>query len=217
MKPIKYLLDLIFPPKCVFCNKVLKDGSICATCERELPYTAGDAVSQKLPFIERCVAPLYYEGNVRESVLRYKFFGNQAYSARYGEIMSVCIDKELDCGSIDVVSWVPLSKKRLRKRGYDQAKLLADEISHRLSLEESPLLIKTGSNKVQSKTKNAAERSRNVSGMYRIADGAHVSGKTVLLVDDVVTTGSTLSECARMLRKAGAAKIYCAAIARHRD
>lgn len=214
---VKWFLDLVYPPKCVFCEKVLKNGRICTDCLKDLPYTAGDAVSQKLPFIDSCIAPLYYEDKVRESILRYKFFGMQAYSAEYGEIMSEFIDNNLDCGSIDVISWVPLSRIRLRGRGYNQSQLVGSDISKRLGLPKKALLVKTGNNKPQSRTSSAAERAKNVSGMYRAADAEYVKGKTVLLIDDVVTTGSTLSECARVLKKSGAKCVYCAAIARHRD
>ena len=69
----------------------------------------------------------------------------------------------------------------------------------------------------QSKASDAKQRSENVSGAYQVTDGAEVKGKYILLVDDVVTTGSTLSEAARMLKKAGAKAVYCAALARHED
>lgn len=78
-------------------------------------------------------------------------------------------------------------------------------------------LVKIRNNPAQSKTKNAAQRSKNVIGAYRVNDKFDVRDKNILLIDDVVTTGSTLSECARVLRRAGANKVYCAAIARSKD
>lgn len=116
-----------------------------------------------------------------------------------------------------MISWVPLSKLRQHKRGYNQAKLLAEGIAKSVDLPLAPCLVKTRNNPAQSKTKSAAERSRNVVGVYRLKDKVDVKGKNILLIDDVVTTGSTLSECARILRKAGANKVYCATIARHLD
>lgn len=216
-KLFNYILDLIYPRKCIFCGKVLDKADICNECERILPRTKGDGISQKLSFITKCVSPLYYDGIVRESFLRYKFMGVQAYSVRYGEFMSECVENNLDCSDIDVISCVPLSSKRFRKRGYNQAELLAKEISKNLAIPEKQLLKKIKDNPAQSGTDSAKERLRNVSGVYALKDNAEVSGKTVLLIDDIVTTGATLSECARVLRKEGAARVYAVTLARHRD
>lgn len=100
----------------------------------------GDSVAQKFPFIDKCVSPLYYKDKVRTSVHRYKFGGCPAYSRRYGILMSDCVENNLDCRSIDVISWIPLSKKRLRQRGYDQARLIAEEISSKTGLPCRQLL-----------------------------------------------------------------------------
>ena len=212
-----YVLDLIYPRKCVFCGKVLKKSDICNDCLETLPYTKGDEASQKLSFIPKCVSPLFYEDKVRESFLRYKFAGIQSYSVRYGAFMSKCIENNLDCSGIDVISCVPLSNKRLRKRGYNQAELLAKEIAKALDIPYMPMLKKTRDNPAQSGTKNAKERLSNVVGAYSMQSKVSVEGKTVLLVDDIVTTGATLSECARTLRKAGAERVYAATLARQRD
>lgn len=217
MKIIKFILDLIYPPKCVFCDSVINDDWICNECLVSLPYVTGDALVQRFTYVAKCLAPLYYEGKVREAILRYKFFGASAYSKYLGEVMSDCIENNLDTGDIDVISWVPLSRKRLKKRGYNQSKLLAERISCILGIPKADLLRKIRNNPAQSGTSSAAERAKNVQGVYAARRGASLEGKTVLLIDDVVTTGSTLSECARILRLAGADKVYCAAIARHRD
>ena len=131
--------------------------------------------------------------------------------------MTECIENNLDCSGIDVISCVPLSSKRLRKRGYNQAELLAKEISKNLAIPEKQLLKKIKDNPAQSGTDSTKERLSNVSGVYALNDNAEVSGKTVLLVDDIVTTGATLSECARVLRKEGVARVYAVTLARHRD
>ena len=125
--------------------------------------------------------------------------------------------ENLYCGDIDVISWVPLSKKRLRKRGYNQAQLLAETVSRELDIPAEATLVKTVDNPTQSGTKNAGERAKNVRGVYSTEDPKNIRGKAVLLIDDVVTTGSTLSECAKTLVNDGALYVYCAAIARHKD
>lgn len=217
MSVINYILDLVYPRKCVFCGKVIEKRDICNECRGKLPYTRGDEVSQKIPFITECVSPLFYDDMVRKSFLRYKFSGVQAYAVRYGKFMAECVENNLDYSTVDVISCVPLSKKRQRSRGYNQARLLAKEISASLDIPEKELLKKIKDNPAQSRTKNAKERLTNVSGVYSLQSGSDVDGKTVLLVDDIITTGATLSECARILRRAGAEKVFAVTLARHRD
>ena len=107
--------------------------------------------------------------------------------------------------SADVVTWIPLSRARLRKRGYDQAKLLAEEVAARQSLPCERMIEKIRNNRAQSGTKSAEERKKNVEGVYRAVTDC--SGARILLVDDIVTTGATLSEAAETLLKAGALEV----------
>ena len=217
MKILDLITHLLYPWKCVFCESVLKDTDICRECEEKLPYTVGDSAAQKFPFIDKCVSPLYYKDKVRASVHRYIFGGCSAYSRRYAALMSDCVENNLDCRSIDVISWIPLSKKRLRQRGYDQARLLAEEIAAKTGLPCRQLLQKVKNNSAQSLTRDAKQRRENVAGVYALDDGADVSGLRILLVDDVVTTGATMSEAARILRKAGAKSVFGVTLARHED
>lgn len=217
MKILDLITHLLYPWKCVFCESVLKDTDICRECEEKLPYTVGDSAEQKFPFIDKCVSPLYYKDKVRASVHQYKFGGCSAYSRRYAALMSDCVENNLDCRSIDVISWIPLSKKRLRQRGYDQARLLAEEIAAKTGLPCRRLLQKVKNNSAQSLTRDAKQRRENVAGVYALDDGADVSGLRILLVDDVVTTGATMSEAARILRKAGAKSVFGVTLARHED
>lgn len=217
MKILDLIAHLLYPWKCVFCESVLKDTDICRECEEKLSYTVGDSAMQKFPFIDKCVSPLYYKDKVRASVHRYKFGGCSAYSRRYAALMSDCVENNLDCRSIDVISWIPLSKKRLRQRGYDQARLLAEEIAAKTGLPCRQLLQKVKNNSAQSLTRDAKQRRENVAGVYALDDGADVSGLRILLVDDVVTTGATMSEAARILRKAGAKSVFGVTLARHED
>ena len=217
MKILDLIAHLLYPWKCVFCESVLKDTDICHECEKKLPYTVGDSAMQKFPFIDKCVSPLYYKDKVRASVHRYKFGGCSAYSRRYAALMSDCVENNLDCRSIDVISWIPLSKKRLHQRGYDQARLLAEEIAAKTGLPCRQLLQKVKNNSAQSLTRDAKQLRENVAGVYALDDGADVSGLRILLVDDVVTTGATMSEAARILRKAGAKSVFGVTLARHED
>ncbi|MDD6503104.1 MAG: ComF family protein [Oscillospiraceae bacterium] len=211
------LLDLLYPPKCAFCGALIpaQRNGICAICEKTLPYTKNGG-RQKGNFFTACVSPLYYEEDVRDALLRYKFRHCSGYCRPFGQLVAVCTAENLD-QPVDLVSWVPLSSRRLRKRGYDQARLLAEETARRLEKPCVPVLKKTVHTAPQSRTGSAEKRRANISGAYRVTDPALVRGKTILLIDDIVTTGSTFSECARMLGMAGADRVFCASVARSRD
>jgi len=208
------ILDLLFPPKCVFCGKILhgKDDALCSKCVESLPFTLNSGRQDGI-FYDYCISPLYYKATVRRSILRYKFRGASGYAETYGKILADCILGNPDIG-YDIVTWVPLSNKRKRKRGYDQAMLLAMATALRLGEVAVETLRKTRDVQAQSELGGAAERRENISGAYEAVDPELVSGKTVLLIDDIVTTGSTLDECADVLLVAGAARIICAALAR---
>lgn len=209
-----WILDLLFPPKCPFCRCLLDRGEdlLCPKCQRDLPWTEGAQGEQTVEFLDSCVAPLWYKEDVRHSHHRYKFSGVRAYADTYGLLMSQCATDRLD-GKFDVVCWAPLSRKRLRRRGYDQSKLLAHEVAARIGLPVEPLLDKVRDTPAQSGQVDAAARRANVLGVYRMHPGKSAAGKRVLLVDDVVTTGATLSECARVLRTAGAQRVCGLALA----
>ena len=217
IKVFDYILSLIYPPKCVFCGTVIDKSDICEECEKSLPFTKGDSIYQKFPFVDKCISPLYYKDYVRRAVLRFKFAGCSCYSRRLGGIMSECAENNLDCGSIDMISCIPLSRKRMHDRGYNQAELLAKEISKKVGVEYLPTLKKIRHNTAQSTIKDSKQRAANVIGAYRVVDAEKVKGKYILLVDDVVTTGSTVSECARILKKSGAKAVYCLTLARSED
>lgn len=210
------LLDLLFPPRCPFCRAILKDSEklLCGKCRKTLPWTPEAGQKQTLRHVELCVSPLYYDGDVRRSLLRYKFGGMRCYAPGYARLMGDCI---LAAGlDFDLISWVPLGRKRLKKRGYDQARLLAQALSSSLGKPCPQLLVKTADNPPQSGTGSAEKRRANVSGVYRIADPLLVRDQRILIVDDIVTTGSTISECARVMKAAGAKTVYAATLARSR-
>jgi ComF family protein len=189
---------------------------MCPDCEKTLPYTSGADIKQKIPFAASAVAPLYYEKNVRQSLLRYKFGGCPGYADTYAALLADCVGENLQ-GEYDLVSWVPLSTRRLRSRGYDQARLLAEKTARILGADCTRLLKKTRNTRAQSATGSAEKRRANIAGAYVVTEPDLVNGKNILLFDDIITTGSTLSECARMLGMAGAGKVSAAAVARHRD
>lgn len=212
MKLIDTLLDLLYPPRCPFCHRFL-DGEmrVCSRCERSLPYMPAGGLDRTFENLDECFSVLRYEGDVRKSLHRYKFGGVSAYAGCYAKLLAECIEDSAIYA--DVVTWAPLSARRLRERGYDQARLLAEGTAEYMETPCLPLLKKRRHNAAQSGTKSADERRRNVRGVYAYAGNTPLDGMTVLLVDDIVTTGATLDECAGVLRKAGAAEILALTLA----
>ena len=216
MKLRDWLLDLLFPPKCPFCQHILEHPGVCPACERSLPWTEGADTRRELSGKLVCAAPLWYENKAREGLLRFKFRGASAAARPLGELIARCAAEEFS-GEFDVVTWVPVSRKRLRKRGYDQTELLAKAACRLWDTRPEKLLVKTVDNLAQSGLQDAAARRANVLGVYEPARGAKVEGRRILLIDDICTTGATLSECARVLLDEGAAQVVCAAVARTRE
>lgn len=208
------LFDFFFPPKCIFCGKFLKkdEKQICAKCEAELPYLTGGKQLREGNFFDVCASPLKYEGNVRRSILQYKFKGKTNYADCYGGILAKCIRENLS-GKYDMISWVPLSVKRKRSRGYDQAMLLALAAALELNDVAVETLIKHTDVAAQSSLNDREKRKENISGVYWVSDEELIQGRKILLIDDIITTGSTLSECARTLLQAGAESVVCATLA----
>lgn len=211
MKPAQWLLDLLYPPKCVFCGRVLKktEQDLCRKCRFALP-EAEQSVKRGAYYSE-CFAVYYYEQFVADSIRRFKFHGMQQYAGAYGRQLAMLLLRRRV--EFDVLSWVPVSEKRRRERGYDQAMLLAQSAAKELGVECVRTLCKIKNNHPQSSQPNAAARHANVMNVYRAVEPERFAGQRVLLIDDVIATGATLSECSHTLRTAGAASVVCAALA----
>ena len=205
----------LFPPKCVFCRRVLEEDGVCDKCKAALPYRNPEEEKETPMFIDGVYSCFHYEGDVRNAILRYKFGGLSKYSVDFSEYLEKCIRNNFE-GGYDLISWVPLSRRRLRKRGYDQARLLAEETALRLGTTAVRTLVKNRDSAPQSRQQDAAQRVANVLGAYGIAT-SDVQNKRIILLDDVFTTGSTVSECARVLKTAGASEIYVVTLAKTRS
>ncbi|NLM84094.1 MAG: ComF family protein [Clostridiales bacterium] len=209
------VLDLLFPPKCVFCGGLIgkKSEGLCRACAEKLPYLRGAAARATGDYFTVCVSPLKYDGHVRRSILRYKFGGASHYAEVYGRMLANCIREHLS-GQYDLITWVPLSKRRRHDRGYDQAMLLAMATALCLSDVAVETLVKARHVQAQSSLGGREARRANVSGVFEVTDPDLIADKRILLIDDIITTGATLSECARTLLMAGAESVACATLAR---
>lgn len=208
---IRRLLEWLFPRKCILCRSLLtrEEMDLCRSCRTDQPeYHYG---KKKVPHIADLTALWRYEGQVRKSLHRYKFGNARHYAPAYGRLLAMRIERDLP--RAEVVTWVPVSAARRRSRGYDQVELLAKAVGPELGIPAEGFLEKFRDNQANSGLKTSAERRANVLGVYRAVQPERIRGKRVLLLDDIVTTGATASECARVLLTAGAEEVIFAAVA----
>ncbi len=212
MSMLHFLSDVLFPPKCILCGKVLENGEIdlCRGCRMDAPEHPQGKL--KLQFLDSWTAIWYYEGSVRRSLLRYKFYRARHLARGYGRILAMRLQERYPEG-FDLITWVPISPMRKLIRGYDQDELLARAVGKELGLAPVPLLKKLRNNPPQSGITGHAQRRANVLGIYRGINLEQLQGKRVLLLDDILTTGATAGECARVLLTAGAREVHCAVVA----
>lgn len=215
MKMLHWLWELLFPPKCILCRKLLENGEtdLCRVCRVDTEeYPAG---KRKLQFLDSFAAVWYYEKNVRGALLRFKFGGRRNMATPFGRILAMKLLREYPDG-FDILTWIPVSRMRKFRRGYDQCELLAKAVGAELGMEPVAVLTKIRNNRQQSSIRGDAQRRANVLGVYRVSAPEAVKGKRVLLLDDILTTGATAGEAARVLLTAGASEVHCAAVAASR-
>ena len=203
------LIAAFLPKRCPYCNAPIKvSDNICADCAEKVKiglyekYAAGGY---------KCKSPFMYTGIYKKALLNFKFHSRPAAAQSLALPLAECIKSGYGDIRFDCAACVPMHKNQLRKRGYNQSELLAKEVSGLLNLQYQKLLIKTKDNQPQH-TLGQTQRRNNVKGVYKAVNTECIQDKTVLLIDDVLTTGYTLGECCKVLRKAGAKQIYCAAL-----
>lgn len=212
MKWFSWILNFIFPPKCPFCGSIVEDvAEICGDCvlpwtssSREESFTLGEDLL--------CFAPFWYQTTAKEGILRLKFSGAKHYAPCFAQMMASCLS---GVENFHLVTWVPLSKKRQKWRGYNQSELLAKEVAKAIGSTAKPCLRKVKENQAQSSLKSARQRRENIKGVYDMGK-TEVTGQRILLIDDVITTGATLSACQQVLKQAGAGEVVCLGFARGR-
>ena len=205
-------MSLLFPNKCILCGKILErsETDLCHACRVDSPECP--VRNQKRTFLDSWVAIWYYKGYIRSSILRFKFGRAKHYAHGYGRILAMKLAAEYPEG-FDVLTWIPISFIRKFLRGYDQVELLAKAVGRELNMKPQRTLRKIRHNRPQAGIHGSAERRANVLGVYRMEKNADVRDKRILLLDDVMTTGATAGEAARILLTAGAKEVHLGCIA----
>ena len=206
------MFRVLFPPKCILCAKILhkNETDLCHSCRENAETFPGTKTN--IPFVAHWTSLWYYKDDVRCSIHRFKFGNQRHYAESYGRLLGLRISDSI-YAEADLITWVPVSTIRKLRRGYDQSKLLANALGKELSIPVQKLLKKVRHTPPQSTIGHAPQRRANVLNAYKILNSQQIVGKRILLVDDVVTTGATASECAKMLLTAGAKEVNLATIA----
>lgn len=212
---------LLFTNHCLYCNKLIgKNDSLCDDCKENLPvigderckYCGADKLrcscKKHRKGFEAIIAPFYYEDGIKTAIHNLKFNGKEFVADILAEDMAKVVKTEYENIEFDFICYVPFSFAQRIKRPYNQSELLALNLSQSLNVPVENVMVKHFDTKGQHNTPYK-ERAGNVFGIYDIAENADVKGKTILLVDDVKTSGATLDECAWILRIRGAEKVFC--------
>lgn len=209
------LLSLIYPPKCVFCGGLLERGEdgICGECAGKLEYLENHG-SFDGEFFEKGYSCFTYGGDVRHSIHRFKFGGHREYADVYARCLLNAAKDNGDVERCDIVTSTPTNARNIKKRGYDHAALLAMSFAGKIGKPYIKTLVKTRETKAMFGLKPDERRANIMGSMDILPVREQIDGKTVLLIDDIFTTGATAGECARVLMSGGAAKVFVLTVAK---
>ena len=220
-----FISYLIFGNHCKYCGEIINFGeSLCSECKNDLPRITGEKCSFCGAGKDRCdckkakmrydgiCAPFYYEKTIETTIRKFKFADKPYISKVLAENLANTVKEDFADIKFDFIDFIPFSTSQEKKRKYNPAGEIAKELSKIIGVPINNVLTKPFETETQHSS-GAVYRQGNVAGAYDIIENADVQGKTVLLVDDIKTTGSTLNECVRVLKIAGAEKVYCAVAA----
>ena len=203
------LVDILFPPYCCHCQKV---GSLlCGDCyERIYFFSLPVTVHLEESYLDSVIAATEY-GDVSKDLIKcLKYSGTKDAAITCAQLLYY----SLSLPKVDCVTAVPLHPKKQKLRGFNQAELISIELARLLNTHYVPLLTKITHTKSQASTANKESRVSNLSRAFMLMpSGVDVTNKKILLLDDVITTGTTLNECAQVLKSNGAMKVFGVAVA----
>lgn len=204
MQFLKSVLDLIFPPRCEACWS-LGPEAFCDSCVKKINYLSPSAFSHSVGV---------YEGPLKKAIHRFKFKKKTRLAESLGVLMVKYLSRNLDMNLIDLILPVPLHEKRMKERGYNQAELLSLVLTKYYDVPTvSGALFRVKHTHPQFDLPRA-ERFKNIRGAFEVKGGQLLRDKNILLVDDILTTGSTVAECTRVLKASGAGSVHILTLSR---
>jgi ComF family protein len=230
------LADLLYPRVCLACGgDAGRDrGFLCWDCMAGLEYISGEYCAQcgdpiegvaghefrcsscqdRRPGFDRARSAVRHRGTFKKAVQAFKYENAICLAADFAQLLEGCVRAQYGRIAFDAVTCVPLHARKERERTYNQSALLGRDTARRLGLPFfAGCLVRARDTATQTRL-SAAARRRNMRGAFEVRAGEWIEGRTLLLVDDVMTTGATVDECARALQGAGAAGVYVATLGR---
>ena len=229
------LIALFFPEKCPCCRNLYhgekgKIPGLCPECAKDIqwvgppfcprcnrPFNPGtdshwcsDCLRGK-PFFDQARAVVLYQGNMAKAIQRFKYHGDITLANSLGWFWNIADLTDL---SFELIVPVPLHHQRLRERGFNQALVLGKILSKKMGKKISVRALRRIRHTIPQVQLDHSERERNVRGAFEVKDQREVKDKTLLLIDDVFTTGATVNECAKVLKKSGAKSVFVLTLAR---
>ena len=194
----------------MLCRQLLREQEqgICSKCRNQEAFRV-ISTEWKIPHVRCWTAMWQYSGDVRHSLILYKFWRRRLYARVYAAELTEHLKRWDE--KYDLITWVPISGLRKWRRGYDQVELIARAMTTEVPVVHA--IRKCRHNRRQSSILGRKARLQNVKGVYVCRTPEQVRGKRVLLIDDIVTTGATVSEAAKVLRQAGAKSVFVACVA----
>jgi ComF family protein len=198
-------IKLVAPPYCLLCGDpvygAISGSYVCSKCVRHKPH------------FDCARSAALYSGLTKEMILDFKYRGAVWLGPDLGQLMEACLRANFHHEHIDAITYVPLHRAKARQRTYNQAFLLAKELAARIGIKTADCLARIAATGSQTHLTSAA-RADNVRNQFAIKGSCRVEGQCLLLVDDVMTTGATVNECARVLKAAGAREVLVLTAAR---
>lgn len=239
---LQIVLDFIFPAQCVYCQHFVGDDRVlifCRSCWETMPvittsgcgrcgqpfssnqvlpsvpaFLCGDCRTST-PYFDRAFSATYYEGVVKEAILQFKFHHKIGLGKALAEVLIAQIPSALKIAEYDLLLPVPLHKTHQRQRGYNQSVILAQQLARHYGI---PLLLhnllRIRQIKTQSQLRGRQARRDNVKNAFYLRYPQAIYKQRVILVDDVFTTGTTVNECAKILKQAGACSVLALTLSR---
>lgn len=221
-------MRLLYPPRCTFCEEILPltvDNLLCYDCKEDYPLIE-DPVCKKCGkqlahdddccldckntehLYEKGIALYPYEGTIKEALYRFKYGGRRKYAQFFAKNMYTKLKETTFIHEVDLIIPVPVSKERLKQRGYNQAEEIAKYLSKISRIPyNKDILIRNKDTKPQSGF-SPSQRAKNIKDAFKCTGQLMNKYKVILVIDDIYTTGSTIDECSKILKNSGAGKVY---------
>lgn len=213
------ILDFFFPKKCVFCREIVQRGEICTHCRDKvehfkIPSHLQYINKKEFKNVDLCISFYYYEDIVRQGMINAKNKGCESFLDVFLQYISFDLENFLKDNRIDVMISMPFHKSKFYKREFDLPQLMAGLIAKNYCLEYNKDLAEKVKRTKSQHSLNLKQRKNNLRDAFKVS--GDVSGKNVLIIDDIVTSGNSLEEVAKTLKKNGAQKVFAVTFAYNR-